>query len=95
MDKYTDNSLVEPMDDIILLNDNYKELGLKKGYIGTVVDNYIDTMGVVLVDFWNPLTNKYIVVQAEINREDFRVPRNTKEDRKYLKEFINMFKTEE
>ena len=41
MDKYTDNSLVEPMDAIILLNDNYSRAGLKKGYIGVVVDNLI------------------------------------------------------
>ena len=41
MDKYIDNSLVEPMDAIILLNDNYSRAGLKKGYIGVVVDNLI------------------------------------------------------
>ena len=33
MDKYTDNSLVEPMDAVILLNDNYANAGLKKGFI--------------------------------------------------------------
>ena len=41
MDKYTDNSLVEPMDAVILLNDNYANAGLKKGFIGVVVDNLI------------------------------------------------------
>ena len=42
MDKYKDNTLVEPMDAIILLNDNYEEQGLKKGYIGVVVENLIE-----------------------------------------------------
>ena len=35
MDKYTDNSLVEPMDAVILLNDNYANAGLKKGFEDT------------------------------------------------------------
>ena len=43
MDKYTDNSLVEPMDAVILLNDNYANSGLKKGFVGVVVDNLIKT----------------------------------------------------
>ena len=38
--KYKDNALVVQMDAIILLNDNYEEQGLKKGYIGVVALPY-------------------------------------------------------
>lgn len=40
MDKYQDNGLVEEMDDIILLNENYAKEGLHAGYIGTVMELY-------------------------------------------------------
>lgn len=26
------------LDDVKVINDNYKELGIKKGYIGTIID---------------------------------------------------------
>lgn len=54
MDKYSDNSLVEPMDAVILLNDNYANSGLKKGFIGVVVDNLIKTYNIILADFSIP-----------------------------------------
>ena len=41
MNKYQNNGLVEPMDAIILLNDNYIHYNLKSGFIGVVVDNFI------------------------------------------------------
>ncbi len=58
MDKYTDNSLVEPMDAVILLNDNYANAGLKKGFIGVVVDNLIKTHNIILADFDNPVNGQ-------------------------------------
>lgn len=53
--KYTNNALVEEMDAIILLNDNYADKGLFKGYIGDVMDNFIEKYGFVVADFYNPL----------------------------------------
>ena len=60
MEKYKNNKLVEPTDAIVLLNDNYESIGLKKGYVGTVVDNCIDKLGIILVDFFNPFTGEDI-----------------------------------
>ena len=70
MDKYKDNSLVEPMDAIVLLNDDYADKGLYKGYIGTVMDNFIQKHGIVVVDFCNPVASGYIQSVVEIKKED-------------------------
>ncbi|MBQ7368087.1 MAG: hypothetical protein IJW60_00065, partial [Clostridia bacterium] len=80
MDKYKDKALLDWTDDIILLNDNYIEQGLKKGYIGAVVENFIEERGSVLADFFNPFTGEDIAVLAEIQKEDFRVYSGSLED---------------
>ena len=87
MDKYSDNSLVEPMDAVILLNDNYANSGLKKGFIGVVVDNLIKTQKIILADFYNPYTGKIIAVLAEIKKEDFRVISSSSDDRRAVRAF--------
>ncbi|MBQ7370067.1 MAG: hypothetical protein IJW58_03730, partial [Clostridia bacterium] len=79
MDKYKENALVDWTDDIILLNDNYAEQGLKKGYIGAVVDNFIEKQGIILADFFNPVTGEDIAILVEIKKEDFRVYSGTLE----------------
>ena len=56
MNKYQNNILVEEMDAIILLNDNYADQGLFKGYIGIVMANFIKKYGFVVADFSNPFT---------------------------------------
>ena len=58
--KYTNNALVEEMDAIILLNDNYAAQGLFKGYIGTGMANFIEKYGFVVADFSNPIEPGYI-----------------------------------
>lgn len=92
MDKYKDNTLVEPMDAIILLNDRYQEKGLYAGYIGVVVDNFIQKSGIVLADFFNPLTGEDIAVLAEIKKEDFRVYSKSLEDQKIGRTFKDLFR---
>ena len=91
MDKYTDNSLVEPMDAVILLNDNYANAGLKKGFIGVVVDNLIKTHNIILADFDNPYTGQNIAVLAEIKKEDFRVISSSSDDRRAVRAFKALF----
>lgn len=91
MNKYQDNNLVEVMDSIILLNDNYKSQNLKEGYVGVVVDNLIHSQGIILVDFFNPFTGEDIKTFAEINRQDFRVLSNSPEDQKLVKSFKDLF----
>ena len=73
MSKYLDQTPVKAEDAITLLNDNYYQQGLKCGAIGVVVENLIDAQGIVLVDFFNPLTGKDISVLTKIRKEDFRV----------------------
>ena len=92
MDKYKDNALVEPMDAIILLNDNYEEQGLKKGYIGVVVETLMEEQSFILVDFFNPFTGEDIAVLAEIKQEDFRVISGSVADQKLVKEFKDLFR---
>ena len=92
MDKYKNNELVEEMDAIILLNDNYADKGLRKGYIGVVVDNLMDLRGFVLVDFFNPFTGEDIAVLAEIKKEDFRVISGSLADQKLVKQFKDLFR---
>ncbi len=92
MDKYQNNALVEEMDAIILLNDNYADKGLRNGYIGVVVDNLIDLRGFILVDFFNPFTGEDIAVLAEIQKEDFRVLSNSLADKRLVKEFKDLFR---
>lgn len=91
MDKYTDNSLVEPMDAVILLNDNYANAGLKKGFIGVVVDNLIKTHNIILADFDNPYTGQSIAVLAEIKKEDFRVISSSSDDQRAVRAFKTLF----
>ncbi len=91
MDKYKDNALVNWTDDIILLNDNYADKGLKKGYIGAVVDNFIEKQGIILADFFNPVTGEDIAILVEIKKEDFRVYSGTLEDQKIGKAFRKLF----
>ena len=91
MDKYTDNSLVEPMDAVILLNDNYANAGLKKGFIGVVVDNLIKTHNIILADFFNPVNGQDIAVLAEIKKEDFRVISSSSDDRRAVRAFKALF----
>ncbi len=92
MDKYKDNAFVEPMDAIILLNDNYADKGLKKGYIGTVMDNFIEKYGFVVADFSNPVTAEYIQPVIEIKKEDFCVISGSLPDQKLVKEFKDLFR---
>lgn len=94
MDKYTDNSLVEPMDDIVLLNNNYKEWKLKEGYVGGVVENLIPEQGIILADFYNPITGEDIKILAEIKKEDFRVLGGHKDDIKIALAYRRLFKNQ-
>lgn len=87
-----ENILVDWTDDIILLNDNYADKGLYAGYIGVVVENLIEKMGIVLADFFNLVTGEDIAILVEIKKEDFRVYSGTLEDQKIGKEFKDLFK---
>jgi hypothetical protein len=92
MDKYENNKLVEQMDAIILLNSNYESLGLKKGYIGTVVANLIEKYEIILVDFFNPFTGEDIYIQAKIKTDDFRVISPSKKDQELVKVYKDLFR---
>ncbi|MBE7084952.1 MAG: hypothetical protein E7368_02730 [Clostridiales bacterium] len=92
MDKYKDNTLVEEMDAIILLNDNYADKGLFKGYIGTVMANFIEKYGFVVADFSNPIESGYIQPVIEIKQKDFRVISSSVADQKLVKEFKDLFR---
>ena len=92
MNKYQNNELVEEMDAIILLNDNYEEQGLKKGYIGVVVETLMGEQSFILVDFFNPFTGADIAVLAEIKQQDFRVISGSLADQKLVKEFKDLFR---
>lgn len=91
MDKYKNNALAEPMDAIILLSDEYETIGLKRGYIGVVVDNFIKTDGIILADFFNPFTGEDIAVQAEIKKDGFKVVSSSAEDQKRVREYKSLF----
>ena len=92
MDKYENNALVEEMDAIILLNDNYADKGLFKGYIGDVMENLIEERGFVVADFYNPFTGKSIQPVIEIKKEDFRVLSDSLADKRLVKEFKDLFR---
>ena len=92
MDKYKNNALVEEMDAIILLNDNYADQGLFKGYIGDVMANFIEKYGFVVADFYNPFTGESIQPVIEIKKEDFRVISGSLADKKLVKEFKDLFR---
>lgn len=92
MDKYQNNALVEEMDDIILLNDNYADKGLFKGYIGEVMENLIEERGFVVADFFNPIKAEYIQPVMAIQKEDFRVLSDSLADKKLVKEFKDLFR---
>ena len=92
MDKYQNNALVEEMDDIILLNDNYADKGLFKGYIAEVMENLIEERGFVVADFSNPIKAEYIQPVMAIQKEDFRVLSDSLADKKLVKEFKDLFR---
>ena len=92
MDKIKENILVDWTDDIVLLNDNYADKGLYAGYIGVVVENLIEKMGIILADFFNPITGEDIATLVEIKKEDFRVYSGTLEDQKTGKDFKDLFR---
>ena len=92
MDKIKGNILVDWTDDIILLNDNYADKGLYAGYIGVVVENLIENMGIILAEFFNPITGEDIEILVEIKKEDFRVYSGTLEDQKIGKAFKELFR---
>lgn len=92
MNKYENNALVEELDAIILLNDNYARQGLFKGYIGAVMANYIEKYGFVVADFYNPFTGESIQPVVEIKQQDFRVISGSATDQKLLKEFKDLFR---
>ena len=92
MNKYKHNTLVEEMDAIILLNDNYADKGLFKGYIGTVMANFIEKYGFVVADFSNPIESGYIQPVIEIKQKDFRVISSSVADQKLVKEFKDLFR---
>ena len=92
MDKYQNNALVEEMDAIILLNDNYADEGLFKGYIGEVMENLIEERGFVVADFSNPIKAEYIQPVMAIQKEDFRVLSDLLADKKLVKEFKDLFR---
>lgn len=92
MIKMKENILVDWTDDIILLNDNYANKGLYAGYIGVVVENLIAERGIVLADFFNPITGEDIAVLVEIKKEDFRAFSGSLEDQRIGKAFRQLFK---
>ena len=92
MDKIKENILADWTDDIILLNDHYADKGLYAGYIGVVVENLIEKMGIILVDFFNPITVEDIATLVEVKKEDFRVYSGTLEDQKIGKAFKELFR---
>lgn len=92
MNKYQNNALVEEMDAIILLNDNYAEQGLFKGYIGIVMENLIEERGFVVADFYNPFTGESMQPVITIQKEDFRVISGSLADKKLVKEFKDLFR---
>ena len=92
MNKYEDNTMVEPMDTIVLLNDNYIDKKLRAGYVGIVMDNYIKENGYVVVDFENPIDEKYNQPAIDIYKDDFRVISGSVEDQKLVKKFRDLFK---
>lgn len=91
MNKYTDNTLVEQMDAIILLNNHYEKQGLKKGYVGVVVETLMEERGFILADFFNPFTGEDVATLAEIKKEDFRVISGSLADQKLVKAFKDLF----
>lgn len=93
MNRFEDNSFADESDDIILLNDNYRDIGLRKGDIGIIMENRIEgDGGYVIADFPDPVTGKPICPVAEIKKEDFRVYNDSIEDRKIGADFRNRFR---
>ncbi|MBE7082734.1 MAG: hypothetical protein E7378_03575 [Clostridiales bacterium] len=90
-EKYKNNDLVEEMDAIYLLNDNYNHLGLKKNYVGMVVEN-IKKSKMILVDFFNPFTAKSIKELAEIKYGDYKIVTKSKADQLLVKQYKYLFR---
>ena len=80
-----------PLSEVILISDDYARLGLKKGYIGVVVENHTRENGLLIVDFFNPVTGEEIVSRAEIREGDFRLYTGTAADLRAGKEFRALF----
>ena len=91
-DEFIENNSVKPLSAIVLLNDNYAEYGLQKGYVGTVMSDFIKDRGFIIADFTNPLTGEYINPVAEIKSGDFKVLTNTNDDKAAVKNFKNLLK---
>ncbi len=87
-----DKHLIAPMDAIYLINDNYEKLGLKKGYVGVVVENLIKERGFLLVDFDNPFKAEYIAVQVEIKKDDFNLLTSSRHDQLIVKNYKDLFR---
>jgi len=93
MDKINNKRLIEALDAVVILNDNYAEQGIKKGYVGTVIENLIDEMGILLVDFIEPYTGNDIKILAEIKADDCRyISIDNDEDKKLGMAFREMFR---
>ena len=96
MNRFEDNSFADESDDIILLNDNYRDIGLRKGDIGIIMENRIEgDGGYVIADFPDPVTGEPICPVAEIGKDDFRVYNDSPEDRKIGADFRNRFRKKE
>ena len=67
-------------------------MGVKKGYVGIVVENLVDELGILLVDFTNPYKNEDICLQAEIKSEDCRWLGTSRKDREIASQFRALFK---
>ena len=86
-----ENRLAESWDEIILINDNYVAMGLRKGYIGLIIENLIDSKGFVLADFHNPISGDDIAILAQIDEKDFLILNDAKSDEAAVKAFRNLF----
>ena len=49
-------------------------------------------MGIILADFFNPITGEDIAILVEVKKEDFRVYSGTLEDQKIGKAFKELFR---
>ena len=66
--------------------------GLKQGYIGVAVDNFIRNNGCVSADFFAPFAGDDIAAQVAIGKDDFRVLSDSADDRRKVKSFKDLFK---
>ncbi len=76
---------------IVLLNDNYAELGLKAGYVGILEYDLIETLDCIITSFYNPLTGEEIKRLEGIDNGDFRVLTDSPADQNIIETFKNSF----